>query len=91
MVTGEQVKKAMMAANVQSVEIRRCSICNSPLFYDRKGEYLFFDSNCDCTSFYSEPQLKDWESVAELINVQSNPEYKKELAQKFGIELASIE
>ncbi len=85
-----EVKEAMEKANINWVEVRRCSICDCPVAYERKGEDLFFDGNCDCTSFWNPPQPRSYEEIAELINIQSNSEYKTELAHKFGFQLEAI-
>jgi len=90
MITGTQVKEAMKTANISWVEVRKCSICNCPVAYERQGDNLFFDGNCDCTSFWNPPQPRIFEDVAELINIQSNSEYKSELAGKFGLQLEAI-
>jgi len=90
MITGTQVKDAMEAANVNFVVVRECSICNAPIGYERKGENLFFDGNCGCSSFRNPTQSRNYEDVADLINRQSNSEYKTKLANKFGLQLEAI-
>ena len=50
-VTGEQVKAAMIAANIEYVEQHECSICGEKVFYERKGESLFFNPSCGCSGW----------------------------------------
>lgn len=43
--------------------LRNCSICCAPLTYFSDGESLYFDSNCDCSSYRSPPDQEDWSGV----------------------------
>lgn len=83
-VTADQVKAAMIAAELTWIAILECSICGTPIGYVRQGEQLFFNSNCDCVRYRSEPEPKSWEDVAYLINRQ-NEEWKPKIASLFGI------
>lgn len=70
-VTSEQVRDAVRATGRRSWKLRECSICHAPLHYlfaDDGG--VFYQSACDCTSYPSPPQPRDWSSVAHTLNIQ---------------------
>lgn len=83
MVTGEQVKAAMMAANISIVNHHECSICNQMVFYVRNGEQLFFAPGCGCSWSPAEPV--SWERAADFINMQTNIEIRNKLRAAFGL------
>lgn len=80
--TGEQVKAAMIAADIRRVDHHNCSGCGVMVFYFRVGEQLFFDPGCGCTRGRFEP--RSWQSAAEWINMQSDPRWRDEIAASFG-------
>ena len=82
-VTGEQVRDAMMAGDIDRVPHHDCSICGEWTFYARQNDQLFYSSACGCA--WSEPRWRDWGDAAEWINMQSAPEWKEKLAAKFGL------
>lgn len=86
MVTGTQVREAMVAANIVQVEHHRCGVCRYMTKYVRDGDLLFFDVGCNCT--YSGEQLESrlWDSAAQWINMQSNPDIRSKLARSFGVQ-----
>lgn len=83
-VTAEQVKVAMTTSDVRAAVIRKCSICDADLAYIRENDKLYFDSSCVCSSYHTEPEPRQWEDVAELINMQNNPDVQKEIMKSFG-------
>jgi len=84
-VTGAEVKAAMMEKNISVVKHHDCCICGVWVEYKRHEERLFFDSSCGCLG--SDPEPREWDDAADWINMQSNPDNKKEIAARFGIEL----
>lgn len=85
-VTGEEVKKAVLEKDISSINHHDCCICGFMVKYLVVEGRLFFDPSCNCSSGGG-PEPCDWEEAAKWINVQSNPEIKKKLAARFGIEL----
>lgn len=81
-VTGEQVKKAMTDAGVNSVDHHKCGFCGYMTKYIRRGETLYFDAGCYCTPG-NDLQIREWDEAAEWINMQ-NPIAAPALAEKFG-------
>ena len=84
--TAEEVKEAMISKNITHVDHHECSLCGYMTQFVRKGKHIFFDSGCDCVGS-SDPNLnpKDWNDVAEWINMQSNKSSKSKLAAEFGL------
>ena len=85
MITGEQVKEAMKANNITFVEHHNCSLCGYMTNYFVDDDELFFDPGCDCRHSY--PERRDFQSAADWINMQTNPEIKAKIAARFGIEV----
>lgn len=83
MITGEQVREAMIAAGITVVNHHECSICGVPVCYFRVDDRLYFDSSCDCAS--STPRQSSWEEAADWINMQSKPEHRAILMRLFGL------
>lgn len=81
-VTGEEVKAAMIAANITRVDHHECGGCGHMVFYSRIGEFLYFHPACDCS--YSLPEPREWESAAGWINMQSYSNHKAKLRAAFG-------
>lgn len=86
-VTGQQVKDAMIAAGIETVDHHECGGCRYMVQYFREGESLFFDPSCNCTSG-SGPEPRPWESAADWINMQSRPEAKVQIAKRFGFQVS---
>lgn len=82
-VTGEQVKDAMIAANITHVDHHDCGGCGEMVFYSREGEHLFFNPGCGCSWSPAEP--RSWQSAADWINMQSNAEWRSKLRAAFGL------
>lgn len=91
MVTEIEIKEAMIAADITRVNHHECGICGQMTAYLREGENLFFDSNCRCSSYDSEPGYRSWESVAQWVNIQREGEFKEQLKASFGITVPQAE
>lgn len=85
MVTGEQVKIAMIAAGIEIVDHHECSMCGVMVRYERQGENLFFNGGCGCSDSGTQPRT--WQSAADWINMQSNVLIKAEIAKSFGLNI----
>lgn len=85
-VTGEQVKAAMIAANITHVDHHDCGGCGYMTRYLREGDALLFDSGCYCGMRGVENlQSREWQSAADWINMQSNAEWRNKLRAAFGL------
>ena len=84
MITAEQVKLACVKSGKTWVPLRECSICEAPIGYEIVNDKLFFNGSCDCA--WSPATPREWQSVADLINMQSKPEHRGNLMQRFGLE-----
>lgn len=63
---------------------RRCSICGYELAYVFCGSHVGFDSGCGCGPTRSRIQPRDWDSVAEQYNRQTNPNVIAEYDRFWG-------
>lgn len=81
--TGEQVRDAMIAANITAVDHHECGICYYMCRFIRREEALFFDPGCDCTRG-APLELRSWQDAADWINMQ-NEEGSAKIAQAFGL------
>lgn len=84
-VTAEEVKAAMVAANITRVNSHECGGCGSMVFYSREGERLFFNPACNCSSRWSPSEPREWDDAAEWINMQSHAEERNKLRLRFGL------
>ncbi len=84
-VTGEQVCAAVAAAGIEFIEHHDCSICGVKVGYRVIEGLPYFDSACGCTSWYSEPSLREWDTVAWWINTQESRAARVELLRRVGI------
>ncbi len=84
-VTGDDVKAAMISAEITEVTHHGCAICGAFTRYLRHDEQLFYDSSCDCRS--SDPQPRDWGNAARWIALQTDPEVKLRILKAFGFEV----
>ncbi|MEW8193288.1 MAG: hypothetical protein AB2793_06240 [Candidatus Thiodiazotropha sp.] len=86
MITGEQVKTAMIEKNITHVKHHECGLCSHMVYYSREGDQLFFHPHCGCVSYYNPPEPCEWEEAADWINTQSNDEVRSMLAARFGLD-----
>lgn len=84
MITGDEVKEAMVAANITTVPHHQCGVCGGMVFYVRGGEQLFFDSGCGCSS-RSNLEPREWSSAADWINMQSDESVRGRIKARFGL------
>jgi hypothetical protein len=82
-VTGEQVRDAMITANITRVEHHDCGGCGVVVFYSRIGENLYFNPGCGCKWSPSEPRA--WSDAADWINMQTSEEWRQKLRAAFGL------
>ncbi len=85
-ITGEQVKAAMIAADIVEVEHHRCNICQHMVRYVRKGTSLYFDSCCPCSNLDLGLEARSFDSAADWINMQPTVEKRAKIAALFGLE-----
>lgn len=93
--TVEEIKNQIRNKNITYIATRECSICGCVIGFEINDGHPFFDSNCDCTSFWSDPQHKTWQEVADFFNCnqpENNPnisvEFINKLNKSFGFESA---
>ncbi len=87
-VTGEEVKEAVLIADINHIENHSCSLCGEMTYYFVAGKELYFNSACDCSAYskIAPPRPCSWQEVADWINMQSKPESKISIAKQFGME-----
>lgn len=84
MVTGEQVKAAVMASGITLININSCSICKEWIAYVVNNGNLYFDPSCRCSiAFAADPRT--WGSAADLINMQTNETARTRILAGFGM------
>jgi hypothetical protein len=88
MITGEQVKIAMIAADIKRVAHHSCSICGFMTAYIRCYDELFFDSGCECCYNPNSLHPRSWDEAARWIEMQDKPEIKADLMKAFGLKSA---
>lgn len=85
-VTGEQVKAAVIAANIEYVDHHDCGGCGYMTQYLREGDRLYFDPGCYCSRYGpTMTGLRTWDDAAEWINMQSDQEVRDKLRLRFGL------
>jgi len=82
-VTAMQVRQSMIANNITAVDHHDCSICGYMTHYVRNGETVYFNPGCYCRA--SELRPSSFALIADWINMQTNPDVKLKLAQRFGL------
>ena len=80
----EQVKAAMIAADLHHVRHHDCGCCGGWVGYIREGDQLFFDPSCDCACGNG-PEPRSWADASDWLNMQSDPAAQMELAARFGL------
>lgn len=83
-VTGEQVRAAMEAAEILVVPHHDCSLCGHWTNYQRVEGRLYYCSGCGCS--YSQPTPRSWDDAADWINMQSDPQIRGEIQNRFGLD-----
>ena len=80
-VTGEQVRMAMMLAEIERVDHHDCCICNQTVFYSRDNDKLYFHYGCGCS--WSPPEERTWDDAAAWINMQQL-DTRRTILERFG-------
>lgn len=79
-ISPEQVKDAVHAAGITTIETYPCSITGEMMYYSIRGdEVTYWD-----TSWH---QPRSWADLAAWINMQSDPKHRVSVAAKFGLAL----
>ena len=84
-VTAAEVRDAVEGKGDQWFTTRSCSICHTLIGYEYRDGALFWNGNCDCPARYA-PEPRDWQSVADLINMQSDEKHRARLREVFGLD-----
>lgn len=84
-VTPEEVQQAMKEQNISRVSHHNCGRCNQVVAYHVVDGKLFLNHVCDCVDKGMCP--REWSTLSNWINTQSNLENKRSLAAKVGITL----
>jgi hypothetical protein len=87
MITANQVKEAMIKANITEVDDHKCHFCGYMTKFSRHGEVLLFDPGCNCIDYKKGWEVRSWQSIADWINMQDNEEARNKIAGMFGLEL----
>lgn len=66
--TAEELKEMAQKNGVTRIIERKCSICGHPIGWIISEGKLYFDSNCDCVSYRSQPIEETWEYFVERYN-----------------------
>lgn len=85
-VTGDEVRRAVLVSNEKQIMYRRCSICDSGLFFEIIEDELFVNTSCECTSRPDGRKYYGWEAAADYINMQSSLQVRNEIRQQFGMD-----
>lgn len=83
--TGEQCKLSMVTHNIHQVPHHDCGGCGEWVSYVRVNNSLFFDSNCDCTCYRTQPEERSWDDLADFINRCSGPAHSR-LVKAVGLD-----
>ena len=83
MITGDDVKKAVLAAGITQIPHHECGICGEWVNYTVEDEQLYFNPGCECS--WSPAEARYWSDAADWINMQSNEEYRAKIMQSFGL------
>lgn len=94
MITAQEVKDAMTAANIERADSHDCCLCGEMVGWERHDDRLFYRSACGCG--WSPLRPCDWQEAADHINRQTrNSEKFGDIAAsealKFGITLPPVE
>lgn len=84
MVTGNEVKTAVLAAGLTRIPHHECGICDVMVGYAVRGEELYFDSGCGCSGG-SNLRHCGWDDAANWINMQTNEKARADLMARFKL------
>ena len=79
--TVEEFKESVKKNNIKRWDIHKCSICgfNCGYIFDIYNDQVYYDSGCDCVTYFVMPHPRSWNEVAEYYNMQTNPKYIAEM------------
>lgn len=92
--TPAEVRLAIIAAGVTTIDTRECSICGTKLFYlfdqnaikNTEDEGVYYSTDCDCVSYRTPPQSRTWEDIANSINMQMTNESYNSARKSFFLD-----
>lgn len=79
--TPEEFKEAAAKRGLNEWVIRRCSMCNYPLSFVFSGDFVGFDSGCDCVTYHTPLKPCSWADIAKHYNMQNHEDVIKEMNQ----------
>lgn len=83
MITGSEVKHAVLAAKITEVLHHECAFCDEWVKYTINNEQLYFEPACGCG--WAPPEPRSWDSAAEWINMQTNEKVREKIMARFGL------
>lgn len=84
-ITGDLVEQAVLAFGVLFIVHHDCAICGEYVGYRIFDSSPYFDGNCDCSMYRSQPRPCDWQDIADWINQQPDSK-RNRLLRQIGIE-----
>lgn len=60
-------------------DLHNCSLCDVPVGYIFQGGNAYFDSMCDCSWVYHDPEPRTWEDVESTISMNIDHDIVKKL------------
>ena len=84
-ITGQQVKEAVIAAGITYVFYRHCTLCGLPIGYTVCNGLLYFDHSCSCSKHRSALEPESWEEAAHWINLQDTEAARRGIMSRFGL------
>lgn len=87
MTTIEKVKEVVKKDKRFFIENHKCGVCGVPVGWEvsPNNDSVYFNSNCNCSSFSTDLRQSSYEDIVRHINMQS-PECQKENYKEFYIE-----
>lgn len=82
LITGEQVKTAVLAADIIRVDHHDCGLCGEFTHYSVMSDQLYYSSACGCG--WAAPRPVPWSAAADWINMQTSDDVRAELMKRFG-------
>ena len=67
--TGEDFRRQVKDLGIKSWTLRECSMCETPLNFIFDGDDVYYDSNCECVTYRTIPQLRTYEDIADIYNM----------------------
>lgn len=66
MKTTDDFKTAVSQRNIKRWDTHDCAICGMPVGYVFIDGNVYFDGNCDCSSYPTDLQHRLWQNVADM-------------------------